>query len=120
MQTAYENTNQITEALQLFESLLESVAFGQMRWVLVLNKLHHFREKVVSGRVPIARYFPDYKADAMDIYAAQEYFADKFRHRYPLERGLLPVYFINAVDPDHVRSVIDGILLVAKHHGTAK
>ena len=56
-----ENTNRITEALNLFEEISNSRWFRETSMILFLNKRDLFADKI--SKVPLAQFFPDYQGD---------------------------------------------------------
>jgi guanine nucleotide-binding protein subunit alpha len=109
----YEGDNYIRESLLLFEAVTASPETGEIfkdaKFVVLLNKVLHFQEKMESGTAPLKIHFPDYKGDETDIFAAQEFFEDKFRGLFPSERGSLTVLCTNITDKGDVNDVMRAV-----------
>lgn len=86
------------EALMLFESIANSKYFEKSALILFLNKIDLFKEKVESGRAPIAEHFPDYTGAPTDVVAGQEFFARKFKNLVRDPEKDAYIHFTNATD----------------------
>lgn len=92
--------NQMVEALNLFEAISNSPWFVRSSIILFLNKMDLFQEKVVSGRVPIAKYFSHYTGPETDVEAGKLFFELEFRKQYRNARKEMYVHYTNATDTD--------------------
>ncbi len=83
---------------------------------MLLNKTHLFREKLASGMSPIKKYFPEYRGKSTDIKAAEEFFANKFRHLFPAGARKLHLHYTNAIDTDSTRETLESIHEIIVQH----
>lgn len=81
------DSNAMTEALILFDSLVNARWFASSATLLFLNKTDVFKQRLV--RSPLTRYFPDYDGDPADYNAARAYFQKRFArlNRSPSKEG---------------------------------
>lgn len=82
-----ERVNRMHEAMMLFDSLCNSKWFINTPFILFLNKIDLFEEKV--KRSPIRKYFPDYQGKLGDVNSGIKYFEDIF---LSLNRTNKPIY----------------------------
>lgn len=61
--TLLEDTtvNRLEESLNLFEQIVNNRWFKEASFVLFLNKLDLFREKIMCSSRQLSAFFPDYK-----------------------------------------------------------
>jgi len=71
-----ETVNRMAEAINLFESTCNSKWFANTAFILFLNKIDLFKEKLPVS--PISNYFSDY-TDGANYEKACEYFVTKFK-----------------------------------------
>ncbi|MCJ1387079.1 hypothetical protein MMC17_010208 [Xylographa soralifera] len=91
-----KTSNQMQEALMLFESILNLQWFKKSSIILFLNKMDLFKAKLAEK--PIRDYFPDYSGADTDVTAAGEYFAKKFRGLNRTADREIYVHYTNATD----------------------
>lgn len=81
-----ERVNRMHESIMLFDSLLNSKWFRDTPFILFLNKMDIFEEKV--KRMPIRKFFPDFQGRVGDAEAGVKYFENIFlslnRYNKPL------------------------------------
>ncbi|EDO15265.1 hypothetical protein Kpol_461p19 [Vanderwaltozyma polyspora DSM 70294] len=82
-----ERVNRMHESIMLFDTLLNSKWFKDTPFILFLNKMDLFEEKV--RKVPIRKYFPDYQGRLGDSEAGIKYFEKIF---LSLNRSNKPIY----------------------------
>lgn len=82
-----ERVNRMHEAMMLFDSLCNSKWFINTPFILFLNKIDLFEEKI--KRSPIRKYFPDYRGKLGDVNSGIKYFEDIF---LGLNRTNKPIY----------------------------
>jgi guanine nucleotide-binding protein subunit alpha, other len=90
--------------------------FETTAFVVLLNKVHLFREKLASGMSPIRKYFPEYRGKSTDIKTAEEFFANKFRNVFPDRGRQFHVHYINATDTDSTKKTLESIQEMIVHH----
>lgn len=71
-----ERVNRMHESIMLFDTLLNSKWFRNVPFILFLNKIDLFEQKV--KRAPIRKYFPDYQGRMGDAEAGLQYFEKLF------------------------------------------
>jgi len=71
-----EDVNRMTEALNLFESTCNSKWFANTSFILFLNKIDLFKEKLPIS--PLSTYFPDF-THGTNYDKACDYFVNKFK-----------------------------------------
>ncbi|EJS43499.1 gpa1p [Saccharomyces arboricola H-6] len=82
-----ERVNRMHESIMLFDTLLNSKWFKDTPFILFLNKIDLFEEKVKS--MPIRKYFPDYQGRVGDAEAGLRYFEKIF---LSLNKSNKPIY----------------------------
>lgn len=82
-----ERVNRMHESIMLFDALLNSKWFQKVPFILFLNKIDLFEQKV--KRTPIRKYFPDYQGRIGDAEAGLQYFEKLF---LSLNRSNKPIY----------------------------
>ncbi|AMD20908.1 HDR166Cp [Eremothecium sinecaudum] len=82
-----ERVNRMHEAIMLFDTLLNSKWFYNTPFILFLNKVDIFEEKI--KRSPIRQHFPDYPGRVGDAEAGLKYFERIF---LSLNRSKKPIY----------------------------
>ncbi|KAI9694297.1 MAG: hypothetical protein M1820_009056 [Bogoriella megaspora] len=110
-QTLLEDDNVMCmhEAIKGFESTARSRLFSNSALVVCFTKFDVFRGKIQSGKHPVSKYFPDYRGGLTDVNAAKEFFADKFRKVGHTVSRLVRVQFVNILDSESVKEVIDAL-----------
>lgn len=102
-----KDSNQMQEALMLFDSICNSKWFVRTSMILFLNKVDIFRTKI--GVSPIRHYFPDYDGDDHDFNAARAYFKSRFcRLNRSTTREIYPS-FTNATDTSLLKIVMASV-----------
>lgn len=71
-----ERVNRMHEAIMLFDSLCNSRWFHNVPFILFVNKVDLFEQKLKKS--PIKNYFPDYNGKPGDVNAGLKYFEDIF------------------------------------------
>lgn len=82
-----ERVNRMHESIMLFDTLLNSKWFRNTPFILFLNKMDIFEEKV--KRMPIRKFFPNYQGRVGDAEAGVKYFENLF---LSLNRSNKPIY----------------------------
>ncbi|KAI9493133.1 guanine nucleotide binding protein, alpha subunit [Zychaea mexicana] len=106
------DSNQMYEALMLFDSICNSKWFVNTSMILFLNKVDVFKRKLRES--PIKTYFPDYTGSSKDYNQAADYFRKRFEMLNRSSRKQIYVHYTVATDTrllGHVmNSVSDSIL----------
>ncbi|GAA5939604.1 guanine nucleotide-binding protein subunit alpha [Sporobolomyces koalae] len=109
-QTLYEDesVNRLAEATMLFESLAGSRWFERSSFVLLLNKIDIFEEKIRHS--DLHQYFPDYLGAGTDVTAASAFLKSKFVALNPKKDRPFYVHLTCATDTRQVRVVIAALM----------
>eukprot|EP00042_Codosiga_hollandica_P056730 m.825352 g.825352 ORF g.825352 m.825352 type:complete len:349 (+) comp59409_c0_seq7:280-1326(+) len=94
--------NRMTEALTLFKHITREKAFEKASFILFLNKMDLFQEKLPRSNVSL--FFPEYKGDPTNVKAVQSFFLSLFEQ----SRGLYP-HFTCATNSDNIRHVFESV-----------
>nr|QUF61610.1 guanine nucleotide-binding protein subunit alpha-1 [Ustilago esculenta] len=102
-----KDSNQMQEALMLFDSICNSKWFTRTSMIFFLNKVDVFRQKITYSS--IKHYFPDYNGDDQDFNAARSYFKSRFcrLNRSPTKE-IYPS-FTNATDVSLLKIVMASV-----------
>lgn len=98
--------NQMTEAIMLFESIVNTSWFKRSSIILFLNKVDLFKEKLESSAV--RDYFPDY-VGGNDYDTACQFFAEKFRDLNRNRDKEIYIHFTNATDTNLLRITMQSV-----------
>lgn len=105
-QCLYEDTesNQMSEALMLFDTICNSRWFVKTSMILFLNKIDLFKVKLKHS--PFKDHFPDFRGDQEDLQQCVSFFQRKFvdLNRNPTKDTY--THFTNATDTTLLRSVM--------------
>ncbi|CAK7895883.1 guanine nucleotide-binding protein alpha-1 subunit [[Candida] anglica] len=71
-----ERVNRMHESIILFDSLCNSKWFANTPFILFLNKIDLFQEKLPKS--PLRRYFPDYQGSPNNVEEAVQFFTNIF------------------------------------------
>lgn len=101
-----ERVNRMHESIMLFDTLVNSKWFRDTPFILFLNKMDLFEEKV--KRMPIRKYFPDFQGRVGDVEAGTQYFENIF---LSLNRGNKPIYVKRtcATDTETMKFVLTAV-----------
>ena len=101
-----ERVNRMQEAIMLFDTLLNSKWFYNTPFILFLNKVDLFEDKV--KRSPIRQHFPDYPGRVGDAETGLKYFERIF---LSLNRSKKPIYVHRtcATDTQSMKFVLSAV-----------
>ncbi|ORY41191.1 guanine nucleotide-binding protein alpha-2 subunit [Leucosporidium creatinivorum] len=102
-----KDSNQMQEALMLFDSICNSQWFVQTSIILFLNKVDIFKERILVSS--IKSYFPDYTGDDTDYNAAREYFKARFTRLNRSQSKEIYANYTTAIDTNLVRVVMASV-----------
>ncbi|KAK4521821.1 uncharacterized protein ATC70_004358 [Mucor velutinosus] len=106
------DSNQMHEALMLFDTTCNSHWFVKTSMILLLNKIDIFKKKITYS--PIADYFPDYSGLVENYDTARHYFKNKFQRLNHKPDKRVYVHFTDATDTtllQHVMMAVSDIIL---------
>lgn len=102
--------NRLAEATMLWESIAGSRWFTQSAFVLMLNKVDLFANKILGAGPPLGAYFPDYTGPPRDLEAAKNYMRAKFIALNPRKDRGLYVHLTCATDTNQARVVLAAVM----------
>src|SRR4051794_2634079 len=95
------------EAIMIFESISNSRWFKKSAFILFLNKMDLFKEKL--RRSPIQHYFPDYTGNPADWKAVSQYFLQKFIVLNRDSSKKIYAHFTTATDSDLLKITMNSV-----------
>ncbi|KAJ6437060.1 guanine nucleotide-binding protein alpha-2 subunit [Purpureocillium lavendulum] len=102
------DTNQMSEALILFEYIVNSQWFTKSAMILFLNKMDLFKAKLPQR--PITKHgFTDYRGAPADYKAAGNFFLEKFRAQARNPDAEIYGHFTTATDTDLVKITMESV-----------
>jgi hypothetical protein len=107
-----KDSNQMHEALMLFDSICNSAWFTNTSMILFLNKVDIFANKIRHS--PVSKYFPDYKGPDDDLEQTKAYFRKRFQRLNRSEKKQVYPHFTDATDTKqlaHVMTAVSDIVL---------
>jgi len=108
-QTLWEDnkTNQMYEALLLFDSICNSKWFINTPIILFLNKIDIFKKKIKYS--PVSNYFPDFTGNNEDFDETSLYFKNRFENLQVNKRQPLYTHYTFATDTTYMRDIMNTI-----------
>lgn len=105
-QKCYEDdtTNRLLESLQLFEETCNNKWFVNTPFILFMNKMDLFREKI--ERTDLQSVFDDYKG-GKDTEAATKYIVNRYTSLNKNKERSMHVFFTTATDSECLRTVFE-------------
>ena len=97
-------TNQMQEALALFESICNSVWFQKTSMILFLNKIDLFESKLAKS--PVTNYYPEFTNDPTSFTEVSLFFRQKFVGLNRSPQKDVYVHFTNATDTTLLKKVM--------------
>ncbi|GAA6055625.1 hypothetical protein JCM3770_006731 [Rhodotorula araucariae] len=101
------DSNQMQEALMLFDSICNSQWFVRTSTILFLNKLDIFQERIRVS--PIKAHFADFDGKPADAHAGQEYFKHRFISLNRSSRKEIYTHYTTAIDTSLVKVVMTSV-----------
>ncbi|KAJ3441616.1 guanine nucleotide-binding protein g(o) subunit alpha [Anaeramoeba flamelloides] len=101
-----DDMNRMHESILLFEEISNSRWFKDSAFILFLNKVDLFKEKIKKHDLNVC--FPDYKG-GLDYDNASEYIKNKFLGKVKNKEQKIYVHFTCATDTTNVRFVFDAV-----------
>ncbi|GAA5857184.1 hypothetical protein JCM9279_001047 [Rhodotorula babjevae] len=105
-----ETVNRLAEAAMLWESIAGSRWFVSSAFVLMLNKIDLFAEKITGAGPPLSDYFPDYTGPPRELEPAKAYMRAKFVALNPRQSRGLYVHLTCATDTSQARVVLAAVM----------
>jgi hypothetical protein len=102
-----DQSNSMSEAIMLFDSIVNSQWFAQTSIILFLNKVDIFQNRILVSN--IKDYFPTYSGEATDYHAAREYFKSRFTKLVRSQKAEVYTHFTTAIDTNLIRVVMASV-----------
>lgn len=102
--------NRLEESLNLFEQIVNNRWFKEASFVIFLNKLDLFREKIMRTKRQMKIFFPDYGGPERDIDSAALFIQTKFLQRNHNDRKVICPHFTTATDTANVQTVFQVVM----------
>ncbi|CAJ0881551.1 15881_t:CDS:10 [Entrophospora sp. SA101] len=102
-----KDSNQMQEALMLFNSICNSPWFVNTSMILFLNKIDIFREKIKVS--PVKKYFPDFLDDNQNFKQTTHFFKKKFQRLNRSEKKEIYPHFTDATDTNLLRHIMGSV-----------
>ncbi|KAF9997875.1 hypothetical protein BGZ80_004820, partial [Entomortierella chlamydospora] len=102
-----KDSNQMEEALMLFDQICNSQWFIDTAMIMFMNKTDIFREKIKTSS--IKAYFPDYTGQEGDYNAAKEFFRSRFMRLNRSENKEVYVHYTDATDTNLLRNIMESV-----------
>ncbi len=96
-----KDSNQMQEALMLFDSICNSQWFAKTSIIVFLNKIDLFQQRILVS--PISKHFPDYSGSDTDYNAAREYFKSRFMRLNRNTSKQVYTHYTTAIDTNLVK-----------------
>ncbi|ORZ10395.1 guanine nucleotide binding protein, alpha subunit [Absidia repens] len=106
------DSNQMHEALMLFDTICNSPWFVNTSMILFLNKIDIFKDKINVS--PVSRWFPDFKGDNNDFEQTRSYFKKRFQRLNQNTEKRVYTHYTDATDTTllkHVMLAVSDIIL---------
>ena len=101
-----EDTNAMHEHLEAFREQINNPIFSEIPFILFLNKIDLFREKILT--VPITTAFPEYDGPQREE-ECYEYIEQQFRKQADDQERYIYVHCTNALDRDNVERAFNDV-----------
>jgi len=97
------NTNQMEDAMQMWDGICNSQWFTETALILLFNKTDLFQQKITYS--PIRTFFPDYEGPEGDFAAGTEYFRRTFARLSEKSHRRLFIHFMSLTDTNALRLI---------------
>ncbi|BGP17593.1 hypothetical protein JCM10213_001242 [Rhodosporidiobolus nylandii] len=101
------DSNQMQEALMLFDSICNSQWFTNTSMILFLNKVDIFKERILLSS--IKAHFSDYIGDDTDFHAAKEFFKGRFTRLNRSQSKEIYCHYTTAIDTSLIKVVMTSV-----------
>ncbi|KAF4521692.1 hypothetical protein B566_EDAN017179 [Ephemera danica] len=100
------SVNRLEESLTLFSQIVNNRFFRDATFLLFLNKLDLFREKILYSGRHLRLYFPEYKGPDCDVDRAALFTQHKFATQNTNPSRSVSTHFTTATDTANVQAVV--------------
>ncbi|GAA5995809.1 hypothetical protein JCM5350_000568 [Sporobolomyces pararoseus] len=101
------DSNQMQEALMLFDSICNSQWFVKTSIILFLNKVDVLKERILTS--PVKVHFPDYQGSDSDYNAVKEFFKVKFVRLNRSTSKEVYCHYTTAIDTSLIKVVMTSV-----------
>ncbi|GAA6020586.1 hypothetical protein JCM11491_000805 [Sporobolomyces phaffii] len=101
------DSNQMQEALMLFDSICNSQWFVKTSIILFLNKVDVLKERILTS--PVRAHFPDYQGSDTDYNAVKEFFKVKFTRLNRSTSKEIYCHYTTAIDTNLIKVVMTSV-----------
>ncbi|GAA5873788.1 hypothetical protein JCM16303_002591 [Sporobolomyces ruberrimus] len=101
------DSNQMQEALMLFDSICNSQWFVKTSIILFLNKVDVLKERIIAS--PVRAHFPDYQGHDADYNAVKEFFKVKFTRLNRSTSKEVYCHYTTAIDTNLIKVVMASV-----------
>ncbi|EEB16404.1 guanine nucleotide-binding protein G subunit alpha, putative [Pediculus humanus corporis] len=104
------SVNRLEESLNLFSQIVNNRFFKESSFVLFLNKLDLFREKILYSGRHLRHYFPEYTGKDYDVDSAALFIQHKFSLQNFDANKVIYSHYCTATDTSNVRVVFQVVM----------
>jgi len=105
---ANPKVTKLMESMEIFKEILDFEAFKGTFWIVMLNKIDLFKEKI--QRVSIKQTFPEYEGDEKNADETAKFLRDKFLVLMPEERqDSVQSHVTCALDTEQMKTVFSAL-----------
>ncbi|GAA5933233.1 guanine nucleotide-binding protein subunit alpha [Sporobolomyces koalae] len=101
------DSNQMQEALMLFDSICNSQWFVKTSIILFLNKVDVLTERILTS--PVRNHFPDYQGHDLDHNAVKDFFREKFVRLNRSTSKEVYCHYTTAIDTTLIKVVMTSV-----------
>ncbi|KAI9286721.1 guanine nucleotide binding protein, alpha subunit [Umbelopsis sp. AD052] len=102
-----KDSNQMHEALMLFDSICNSQWFRATSMILFLNKIDVFSRKILTS--PVSKYFTDFVGDDKSLNDTKVYFRNRFERLNKNPGKVVYTHYTDATDTKLLRHVMNAV-----------
>lgn len=102
--------NRLEESLNLFKQVVNNRYFRDSSFVLFLNKLDLFREKILYSGRHLRHYFPEYKGQDYDVDSAALFIQHRFAMQNSQTGKSVYAHYCTATDTSNVQVVFQVVM----------
>mmetsp|Transcript_1173 Transcript_1173/g.1646 ORF Transcript_1173/g.1646 Transcript_1173/m.1646 type:complete len:185 (+) Transcript_1173:487-1041(+) len=102
--------NKLVDALELFEQLVNLPELRHTSFVLFLNKIDVFKEKIRRTPLTVCPALKEYEGNERDLNAATRYIEGKFLEKNKDSKREVFSHITCAIDQKNVRKIFEGVI----------
>jgi len=101
--------NRFDESMKVWIEIINMQRFRDKMFILFLNKVDLFEEKLLKKHIKIGDYCPDFKGAEGDVEVGLKYFEERYVEEQPAEMDGIAVHRTTATDSDLMEKVLDNV-----------